>query len=96
MDSLKKLHHCLYGEHFEIVTDQLSVKWLMSLQDSGDRLARRVLKIQSYLFTVSNAKGPLMFVPDTLSCYAVSKPLSQFYLNPLHGLKNEGGNGETI
>eukprot|EP00171_Calliarthron_tuberculosum_P002219 IDg2219t1 len=81
--ALKKWRHYLYGEKFLVVTDQMSLKWLLSLQEPRDRLARWVLEIQDYDFDIVHAKGTQMTVPDTLSRDAVSKMLCQRCYNPL-------------
>ena len=75
--ALKIWRHYLHGETFQVVTDQMSLKWLMSLQEPRDRLARWVLEVQDYDFSITHAKGSTMVVPDTLSRDAIPKPLCQ-------------------
>lgn len=38
----------MHGEPFVVVTNHLTLKWLMSLKDSRDKLARWVIEIQDY------------------------------------------------
>lgn len=40
----------MHGESFVLVTNHLILKWLMSLKDSRDKLARWVIEIQDYDF----------------------------------------------
>lgn len=80
VDSLLKWRHYLHGEAFVAVTDHLSLKWLLSLQDPRERLARWVVSIQDFDFTV---------VPDALSRDAVPKSLCQRYYCPLNRARME-------
>ncbi len=54
-----------------IVSDHLALKWLLSLQDPRERLARWAMEVQSFDFEISYEKGPNLVVPDTLSLDAV-------------------------
>jgi hypothetical protein len=40
---LRKFCHNVYGEPFEVVTDHISLTWLMSLRDPNDRLLRWIV-----------------------------------------------------
>jgi RNase H-like domain found in reverse transcriptase len=66
---LRKFRHLLYGEEFSVVTDHNALTWLMSLSDPKDRLARWVIEVQMFAFSVeySPGGGELMAVPDALS-----------------------------
>jgi Integrase zinc binding domain/RNase H-like domain found in reverse transcriptase len=65
---LRKFRHLLYGEEFSVVTDHDALIWLMSLSDPKDRLARWVIEVQMFAFSVeySPGGGELMAVPDAL------------------------------
>ena len=82
--ALLKWRHYLHGEHFAAVKDHLSLRWLLSLKDPREKLARWVAKIQDLDFTIEHRSGPELVVPDTLSQDAVPKPLCQRCYNPLH------------
>lgn len=73
--ALQKWRHYLHGEHFTVVTDHLSLKWLLSLKDPREKLARWVIEVQDFDFTTEHRSGPELVVPDTLSRDAVLKPL---------------------
>lgn len=47
---LRKLRIYLHGEKIVVVTDQLSLKWLLSLQKHRDRLTRWAISIQELDF----------------------------------------------
>lgn len=44
--AMEKWRHYLHGEQFTVVTDLLSLKWLLSLKDPREKLARWVIEIQ--------------------------------------------------
>lgn len=94
--ALKEWRHYLHGEAFEVVTDQMSLKWLLGLQEPRDRLARRVLEIQDFEFTITHAKGSRMVVPDALRRDAVPKPLCQRCYDPLTNGKQGAGDAEKV
>ena len=81
--ALKKWRHYLHGEHFTAVTDHLALKWLMSLKDPRERLARWVIEVQDYDFAVEHREGKQLVVPDALSRDAMPKPLCQRCYRPL-------------
>ena len=75
--ALRKWRHYLHGEHFLVVTDHLALRWLLSLTDPRERLARWVVDIQELDFIVEHKAGKELVVPDILSRDAVPKPLCQ-------------------
>jgi RNase H-like domain found in reverse transcriptase/Integrase zinc binding domain len=66
---LRKFRHLLHGEDFVVVTDHIALTWLLSLREPKERLARWIVEIQMFRFTVcySRGDGELMAVPDALS-----------------------------
>lgn len=67
IEAIKKFRCYLELQEFEVITDHSSLIWLMKQPDLSGRLARWVLKLQSYNFTVSHRKGKDHIVPDALS-----------------------------
>lgn len=61
----------------------------MSLKDPRERLARWVLEVQDFDFTVEHRESKALVVPDTLSRDAVPKPLCQRCYRPLSDEKME-------
>jgi hypothetical protein len=66
---LRKFRYLLYGEEFSVVTDHNALTWLMSLSGPKYRLARWVIEVQMFAFSVeySPGGGEMMAVPDALS-----------------------------
>jgi RNase H-like domain found in reverse transcriptase len=66
---LRKFRHLLYGEEFSVVTDHNALTWLMRLSDPKERLARWVIEVQMFAFSVEYLPGERepMAVPDALS-----------------------------
>jgi len=52
---------------FKVITDHSSLKRLMGLRDLSGRLARWILKLQAFDFTIEHWKWSLNVVPDALS-----------------------------
>jgi RNase H-like domain found in reverse transcriptase len=75
--SLRKFRHCLYGEKFEVITDHISLTWLLALRDPKQRLARRIVEMQTYEFDVLYERDDwkLMAVPDALSRNTMDKDI---------------------
>lgn len=70
--SMKKWTHCLHDwETFTVMSDHEALKWLISLRDPRERLARWMIEIRDYDFEAGYVPGKLMKVPDTLSHDAV-------------------------
>lgn len=65
--SLEKFRGYVEGMTFTIVTDHMSLKWLMSQKDLTGRLARWSLKLQGFNFSIEHRKGSANVVPDALS-----------------------------
>lgn len=57
--SLKSFHHYLYGRKFQIRTDHISLKWLLSFKDLEGQLARWLERLQQYEFEIIHRKGRL-------------------------------------
>jgi len=55
------------GYRFELVTDHASLRWLLSLKNPKGRLARWVIELQAYDFSIVHRKGNQMQAPDALS-----------------------------
>ena len=76
--ALRKWRFYLHGEEdVVVITDHCSLKWLMSLKDPRGRLARWMVDVQDFEFTVKYAPGSALVVPDALSRDSVEKPLCQ-------------------
>lgn len=88
--ALRKWRPLLHGEEFLVVTDHLALKWLLSLKEPRERLARWVVDVQDHDFVVEHRAGKELVVPDTLSRDTVPKPLCQRCYRPLHDLYVEG------
>ena len=66
--AVKKLRFYLHSrEPFVVVTDHQAIKWLFSLKDPAGRLARWIVVLQEYNFTVEYRPGRHMEAPDCLS-----------------------------
>lgn len=72
--ALKKWRQYLHRKSFCVVTDQLSLKRLLILQDPRHKLAIWVLEIQDFDSIVVHANELLLAVLDALSRDAVRKP----------------------
>lgn len=62
-----KLRPYLEGTHFSVITDHYSLLWLHNLENLSGRLARWVIRLQPYDFTVIHRKGKEHIIPDLLS-----------------------------
>jgi RNase H-like domain found in reverse transcriptase len=87
---LRKYRHILYGESFTVVTDHTALKWLMSLREPKDRLARWMMEVMHFEFEVEYAPGDgtLMAVPDALSRDTMDRDL-MLCQNCLGGIEME-------
>lgn len=65
--AIKKFRAYIEGHKFTVITDHVSLKWLMSQKDLSGRLARWSLKLQSFDFAIEHKKGKDNAVPDALS-----------------------------
>ena len=70
--ALRQLRAYLDGEKFEIFTDHIALKWLLDMQHPRPRLARWLLELQDFDFSVNYAPGnsEMLTVPDALSRYS--------------------------
>lgn len=67
MWAIEKFRAYLEADHFTVVTDHHSLKWLKSLKDPTSRLANWSLKLSKYKYDIQYRKGSLNVVPDFLS-----------------------------
>jgi RNase H-like domain found in reverse transcriptase len=66
--ALRKWRHYLHGgPRFNIVTDHMALRWLMSLREPRGRLARRMVEAQEFEYEISYVPGSSLVVPDCLS-----------------------------
>ena len=65
--SIKHFRVYLEGRKFTLQTDHSALRWILSLKDPSNRLARWVACIQQYDFEVVHVKGKDNVVPDALS-----------------------------
>lgn len=75
--SLRRWRYYLHGEMFKVVSDQLTLKWLLSLKDPRKRLARWVLEVMDFDFEIEHRAGSKLVVPDTLRSDSIPKPLCE-------------------
>lgn len=71
--AIQKHEHYLEGYEFTVVTDHMSLKWLLKLENPKGRLARWLMLIQQFKFSVEYRTGSQNIVPDALSRYPVSE-----------------------
>jgi RNase H-like domain found in reverse transcriptase len=78
---LRKFRHHLYGEKFEVITDQIALTWLLALRDPKERLARWIVEMQTFHFEVlyERGDGALMAAPDALSRDTMDKSVVLCY-----------------
>ena len=74
--------------NFFVITDHLSLKWLLNMKNPRDKLARWVVEIQDYAFTIEHRAGPKLVVPDALSRDAGTKPLCQRSYCPVDRMRH--------
>lgn len=67
LDSIKHFRCYLDGMKFSVVTDHMSLKWLLTLDNPTGRLARWATLVSQYTFDIIHRKGVLNVVPDALS-----------------------------
>lgn len=67
IEAIQKFRCYLELQEFVVITDHSSLVWLMRQPNLSGRLARWVLKLQAYQFTISHRKGKDNIVPDALS-----------------------------
>lgn len=67
IEAIKRFRCYLEMQPFEVITDHASLVWLMRQPNLTGRLARWVLQLQAYKFSISHRKGNENVVPDALS-----------------------------
>ena len=67
ISGIKHFHHYLYGRHFTIWTDNTAVTWLYSQKEPKGKLARWIMSLLEYDFTVKYRKGSLNGNADGIS-----------------------------
>ena len=67
VEGIKKFRNYLYGRKFVINTDHHALRWLMSIKDPSQRLARLALLVQQYDFTIEYKSGKQNLDADVLS-----------------------------
>lgn len=65
--AIKKFRQYIEGYPLRVVTDHSSLKWLQSIKNPTNRLARWALELQGHDLTIEHRKGALNVVPDALS-----------------------------
>ena len=72
--ALRQLRPYLDGVRFDLFTDHIALKWLLDLQNPKPRLARWLMDLQDFDFSVNyvSGKGEIIVVPDALSRYTIS------------------------
>lgn len=65
--SMKYFRPYLAGNSFSLITDHSSLKWLLQLKEPTGRLARWILAIQEYQYSITHRPGRLHTNADALS-----------------------------
>ena len=67
----------LQGKHFILKTDHWALKWMMSIKNPTGRIARTIMYVQSFTFTIEHVPGKNM-AADTPSRaeYTLKNPIS--------------------
>ena len=65
--SLKEFRSYIYGTHFKVVTDHMSLTWLAKLHETNPRLTRWILALSEYDFTIAYRPGKSHANADALS-----------------------------
>lgn len=65
--ALEKLRPYIEGIKIEVITDHYCLVWLQNLKAVSGRLARWIVRLQQFDFTVTHRKGSDHHVPDLLS-----------------------------
>jgi hypothetical protein len=69
---VKKFHHFLYGQHFQLCTDHQALTWVFGSKKgipttAAARVQRWAVFLAGYDFTISHIKGKLNTIADSLS-----------------------------
>lgn len=65
--AVEKFRPYVDGYNFKIITDHYSLIWLYSLKEPKGRLARWIMKLQSYNFEITHRPGKENLLADSLS-----------------------------
>lgn len=65
--AIKEYRHLLLGRPFSVVTDHAALQWLRTAREPAGRLARWVLELQPYTFTIAHRPGAQHRDADALS-----------------------------
>jgi len=90
IEALRKWKHLLLGKHFNLVTDQRSVSFMLDLKHrskiKNDKILRWRLELTAFDFTIIYRPGKFNSAPDTLSRATTASILhtSQTSLKELH------------
>ena len=67
VQTVKHYKHYLMGKKFTILTDHMSLKWLMGYKNPTGRLARWIFTLQMFNFEIKHIKGSENVMADALS-----------------------------
>ena len=67
--AISKFHYFLAGRHFFVETDHDPLRWLHVMSNQNEKLARWILALQAYDFTISSRPGVANANADALSRY---------------------------
>ena len=70
--ALQYFHPYVYGRKVTIYTDQKALKWLRDIKHPNGKLARWILKLEEYDYTVGHLANTKMQHADALSCAPVN------------------------
>jgi transposase InsO family protein len=73
--ALRKWRHYLHGgPKFEIITDHIALRWLMSLKEPRGRLARWMVEVLNSDYEILLKPGSTLAIPDCLSRFDDRRP----------------------
>ena len=79
--ALQYFHPYVYGRKVVIYTDHKALKWLKNIKHPNGKLARWILKLEEYDYTIEHKSGQMMQHADALS----RAPLTAFEFLHCHG-----------
>ena len=65
--ALQHFHPYVYGRKVRVITDHKALTWLKGIKHPNGKLARWIIKLQEYEYTVEHRSGSLMKHVDALS-----------------------------
>ena len=65
--ALQHFHPYVYGRKVRVITDHKALTWLKGIKHPNGKLARWIIKLQEYEYTVEHRSGSLMTHVDALS-----------------------------